>query len=515
MRTLQKYLGWIFGFTALLCLQITFLPVLTFQRQGTLLTRGHLLVAVVFTGLAAVFGMAWWTGFKRKRAAKGWGIAASVINVLVSVIPAMFVSRFPSGEFGILLAIGVAGLVAFSLPYETPNSAAGTRKSVPIAGDGTNDLFNQIAEPLIFAVCFGVYLWWIGWLRTKGVPGGRSTWWQTVLALLVVLIITTCHELGHTATGLALGMKLRAFVIGPFQWRIRDGRWDFQFKPKEILALNGGTGVVPSNAHFSRGSYLCMVAAGPSVNLIAGVLALWIAFAAKGSSPIQAGGACALFGAWSLALCAANLVPFRNNENYSDGAVIYQLLSHGPWGDFQRVIAVIGSSLVTPLRPRDYDIQAILRAGHRITQGAQGMFLRLYAYTYFLDQGRMVEAGEALRGAESIHQQSASDIPAELHTVFVFGSAYVRRDAVAAREWWTRMESKKSSRFNADFWIANSALQWIEGNLKQANEAWEKSNAFAQQLPKAGAYEFDRYCCSLLRKALDEASARTRSTLAQ
>ena len=513
MRTLQKYLGWSFAFTALLCLQIAFLPILTLHRQGTLLSRGHLLVAVLFTGLAAVFGMAWWTGFKGKRAAKRWGIAASVINVLVSVVPAMFVSRFPLGESGVLLAIGVAGLVAFSLPYAAPNSAAGTRKSVPIAGDGTNDLFNQIAEPLMFAICFGVYLCWSGWLRAKGVPGGRSTWSQSVMVLLVLLTITTCHELGHTATGLALGMKLRAFVLGPFQWRIRDGRWEFQFKPKEILSLNGGTGVVPSNAHFRRRSYLCMVAAGPSVNLLTGVLALWIAFAAQSSSPIQAGGACALFGAWSLALCAANLVPFRNNENYSDGAVIYQLLSHGPWGDFQRVIAVIGSSLVTPLRPRDYDIHAILRAGHRISQGAQGLLLRLYAYTYFLDQGRMVEAGEALRGAESIYRQCASDIPAELLPVFVFGSAYVLRDTVAAREWWTRMESKKAARCNVDFWIASSALQWIEGNLKQAHEAWEKSNALAQQLPKAGAYEFDRYCCSLLRKSLDEASARTRSTV--
>jgi len=58
-----------------------------------------------------------------------------------------------------------------------------------------------------------------------------------------------------------------------------------------------------------------------------------------------------------------------------------------------------------------------------------------------------------------------------------------------------------------DYWLAASALLWIEGNLKDANESWEKAHALAQQLPQAGAYEFDRYCCSLLRKALDEASA--------
>ena len=29
-------------------------------------------------------------------------------------------------------------------------------------------------------------------------------------------------------------------------------------------------------------------------------------------------------------------------------------------------------------------------------------------------------------------------------------------------------------------------------------------NTLAKQLPKAGAYEFDRYCSSLLRRALEE-----------
>jgi len=70
--------------------------------------------------------------------------------------------------------------------------------------------------------------------------------------------------------------------------------------------------------------------------------------------------------------------------------------------------------------------------------------------------------------------------------VFVFGSAYLRRDAAAACEWWKRMEAKMPTCFNVDYWRANSALHWIEGNLKEANEAWEKSNALAQQLPKVG-----------------------------
>jgi hypothetical protein len=59
------------------------------------------------------------------------------------------------------------------------------------------------------------------------------------------------------------------------------------------------------------------------------------------------------------------------------------------------------------------------------------------------------------------------------------------------------------------YWMAASTLHWIEENLKDANESWKKANELAQQLPKAGAYEFGRHCCSLLRQVLDEVPAAT------
>ncbi len=522
MYTLRKYLSWVFAFTSLVCLQIALSSILhtihpsilhPVHRHYALLL--FLLVPTLFTILAAVFGVAWWTVWKGKPSARGWGIAASLFYILVSLLPIISFSRSVWAgvgvvltNFGLVLAIGAAGLVAFSRRYEQPISTARTQENLRIPGDGTIDLVNKTAGVLIFVAGFAAYHWWLGWIRAKGFPVSHSFWDRSLMFVLIVFIIAALHELGHTATGLALGMKLRAFLVGPFQWRILGGKWSFQFNPVAILSGGGATGVVPATADFPRWRTLCMVAAGPLVTVVTGTCALWVAFSAKGDSAAQASVPLSLLGAWSLVLCAVNLVPLRIQGNYTDGAQIYQLLSDGPWGDFHQVAAVVGSSLVTPLRPRDLDIQAILRAAHSINQGTQGLILRLYSYVYFLDTGKISEAGEALREAESIYDRSASDIPAELHTEFVFGSAYVRRDAAAAREWWTRMEAKKPTRFNEDYWRANGALHWIEGDLKEANEAWEKANALAQQLPKAGAYEFDRYCCSLLRKALDEASAR-------
>src|SRR5260370_29005625 len=74
---------------------------------------------------------------------------------------------------------------------------------------------------------------------------------------------------------------------------------------------------------------------------------------------------------------------------------------------------------------------------------------------------------------------------------------------------WEHLEAKKPTRFNVDYWLAKSALHWSEGRLQDANQSWEKADALAQQLPRAGAYDFDRHCCSLLRHALDDVPVST------
>lgn len=512
MHTLRRYLSWVFAFTSLVCLQVSVSSILAiFHRQHSVALFRYLLVPITFTMMASIHGMAWWTVWKGKSSGRAWGLAASAINLLLSV-GVIYLSRSPRGLW-LVLALGITGLIAFWRRYEQP-AAATTQRQVRIPGDGTNDLLNRSIQLLMFAVSFAAYLWWNRWLRTNDIDLSPGTLQRTAMIVLVLLAITVLHELGHAATGLALGMKLRAFIIGPLHWQIRDGKWEFQFNPSAFLASGGATGVVPATLNLPRRNFLCMLTAGPLVNLLTGFLALWTASSTNTDSPLQAKGLLALFGAWSLILGAMNLLPFRTANNYSDGAKLYQLLSDGPWGDFHKAVATIGSSLVTPLRPRDYDIEALQRVARTIARGHQGLLLQLFAHNCFLDQGKTREAGEALRGAEAIYHESASDISAELHTVFVFGNALVFHDPVAARAWWARMESKKPKRFNVDYWRAYAALHWIEGDLNTAHEALARSEALAQKLPQAGAYEFDRYCCFLLRKALDERLAQATPVLA-
>jgi glutathione S-transferase len=248
-----------------------------------------------------------------------------------------------------------------------------------------------------------------------------------------------------------------------------------------------------------------MIAAGPATNLYTGLIALAFAWACSvsGGDNLDYVYPLGRFAAFSFVACIFNMIPMRSGNGYSDGAQIYQLLSGGAWADYHNVIALVGSSLVTPLQPRDYDIEAIQRASQTISKGQMGLLLRLYAYSHYVDSGQFSEADQALAHAEAVYKDSASGITADLHTVFVFGNAVVRRDAAATRLWWDRMIAKKPTRLNCDYWRAQAALLWIEGNLSKANESWATANAMAKLLPSAGAYEYDRTCCNLLRQAMD------------
>jgi len=250
-----------------------------------------------------------------------------------------------------------------------------------------------------------------------------------------------------------------------------------------------------------------MTAAGPAASLLTGLISFGFALRAKGSFYEQYWGLLALVSTFALVGFAVNVLPLRPESLYSDGARIYQLLRGGPWADLHRVFCIAASSAVTPLRPRDFDIQAIQQLANSFRQGRQALLLRLFASYYFLDCGLIPQAAAAVAEAEQICEESASDIPAELYTDLVFGAAFLRGDASAARRWWERMEAKKPTHFGSDYWLTQSALFWIEGRLDEARQAWNKGNVLARRLPAAGIYQFDLLRYSLVRQALDEAQA--------
>jgi len=512
MRSVRTFLSWVFALGAVIFLRSSVSALLNIVGWP----RAHFpsSLAGAAAGAAApllgfVYGMACWNFWRGKSSARGWGIAASMLNVALGGVFLYMDRRYLLESPGawvnadsVLLAIGLGGLLAF----RRDDVASAEESLQPIPGDGTNAILNRV----VWLAGAGAFLagmsWWWRWAHMHHLPAEETSFTAKLLVLLVAqLAMVAVHEFGHAAVGKALGMRIRGFIVGPLQWHVREGQWSFRFVLTGFLTPGGATTVVPGKSSQPVWRDVVMVAAGSCAGLVTAGIALAAVFSASRSRQEQIWLPLAVFATLSVVVSILNLIPFRTRSFYSDGARMWQMLSHGPWADLHRAFSAAAATTVTPLRPRDFDIEVIHRAAEAITVGQQALLLRLLASSYYLDCGRLAEAATALQEAEAVFQHSAPDIPAELCTAFVFGKAYVQRDGAGTRQWWDRMEAKKPMRHDADYWLARSALCWSEQRMEEAWESWERGNALVKELPPVGVYESDRDHFALLRRELEGA----------
>jgi len=507
---LRKLLGGIFAFEAV-C-PILVLPAMLVSLWKTPATDGSsfsggLFMLVFFASVAGIFGAASWTVSTGKRWARGWGIAASVLNVLVA-LPSLYFGRAPGSLLAVGIgmgAVGITGIVVFSIPSKFTTSTAGGAAYQSAPGDGTNAVLNRLVWLLGAILGVAGMRWWAHWSQVQMLPD-QSGWIQTLWVVPVLAVTIVVHELGHAIAARTVDMKISSFVLGPLAWRITDGRWKFKFSMSGPASVGGAIGVVSTRADEPRWYRVWILMAGPIANLILGLIAFSLAMTAKDSYYKGFWGVLADLATINLGVFVVNLIPLRVGGFYSDGANIYQMLSGGYWADHHRVHALTVSTRFTGLRPRDYDLAAVDRLLPNAPSPFYVLFCRLYTYECHLDRGEMARALEALEKAEIASRESEENLTIEICAEFVFSLAYVKRDAIAARNWWRRLETMPPTLSPSDYWLAHCALNWIEGDLETANQSWQKGNALAQLLPNAGTYDYDRQWFSFLREAIDQAT---------
>lgn len=492
----------------------SFHPESLFSTSLRFLLRVLTVLIFVTPPVAALLnGMAWWTLRTGAPSARRWAMAAS-ISFLVLGIPLLAadsaVLSYPvAGGFlglfiltGALFLLGTAGLLAFAR-QDAGYSLAADSNPPRIPGDGTHKALDAIAIVLQICGVIGLLNLYTRWGYEHDLPftRGLESWIQWAV---VILAVTILHESAHAVVGVAAGMELRAFVIGPFQFRVHENRWKFEFRPGQILALSGAAGLVPVNPDQSRWNEVAMIAAGPFSNLLTGGVAAAFAYSAEGSPWESWWEYFAMFATVSLVAGIVNLIPFRPESLYSDGARILQLFRSSPAADYHRVIKTVSCTLVSSRRPRDYDIHAIQRASAHFTTGQHALLLRLFATSYYCDNDRPAEASAELAEAEHIYRESASDAPADLYTSFLIKGMLLGRSPAWLREWWYSMEKKRPTNLNQDYWLAKAVFHWAENNLAAARRAWNTGQAYLAKLPDAGTYNYDRDCYTRIADLLDK-----------
>ena len=506
MRTVRLSFAGIFSVAALICLWFT----------ASFLGELSILYPAVLVAFTAVFTVAAAQIIIIGSATRRWALGASALLVLLSLFTVLYIH--PQHLTFALWAgalLGYAGLAVFGRRAADPARSKPSSESLP--GDGTSGLASKLAALAAAAGAVEGTAHWAAWAGRHGLPlqNSPAIYVQYLVAVLLVLFL---HEGGHALAGILMRMKVTTFVVGPFRWWMEDGQWLFEFRALDLVSFLGAAAVVPADMTNFRRRKLLQVAAGPIASLLTGGLAVLAILHAPGHAWAGAWRVLAYFATISLVVAFLNFIPFKLGSAYSDGAKLYQLRRDGLWADYHRLVAAIHATKVTAMRPRDYDVATAELAAGTIARGADELNMHLCAYAHYLDNGQLSEARAALLKAETLCSESSLEPADHWYSELVFAHAFLRRDPAAARRWWDRMLSRESltkkPRTHARL-ISRAALLFSEGRIAEAAEVWKKAEAWARQLPRAGASDAHRHSIQLLGRAVRERLSSTAYAIVQ
>ena len=404
MKALRKLIGSIFAIEAV-CFLFAFFTFLTnylryykadsetgasidAHAQGIL---GALLLFVFFVAAPATLGIAAWTIQRKSRKGWAWGLAASIINIALAFPVFLKIGSGPLQQiyygFGV---VGMCGVILFLLPYSPPAQVEEKSISTKISGDGTNAILNRLVW--VISVVLGVVAsqaWW-HWAGTQTLNVNYGI--VPILMVLPLLAISVIvHELGHAWAAWGLGMKICSVTLGPFDWRITEGKWKFTASAERLGVIGGAIGVVPTRFDEPVWHRIYVASAGPAASFLFGMVAFALAITAKGSSYEHFWDYLADLASYGAVFFVLNLIPLRVLGAYTDGARIYQIFSGNAWADYHHAFAMISSTLVTPLRPRDFDLTTIERAANGVAMPLNVVYLWLNAYSHSLDRLQLLQ----------------------------------------------------------------------------------------------------------------------------
>jgi hypothetical protein len=429
--------------------------------------------------IGALSGIAWWSLRKGKPSAQIWTLLACV-----ATLPSMSYFSY----------VGIAGLMVFWKKDVVAAMASGKNAVDPakhLPGDGTHRYIEQVVPYLTFGALYASSLLWERWGKSAGLPQQFSVGWVSSALLFLS------------------DMILRGFQIGPFHARIESARWRYRFHLAGVLG-GGAVAMVPRHLKNIRSRIFVMTIGGPVASLVTGATATILALTAPYAPWKGAWEFFALVGSLGLIDFVVNLIPQRPESNYSDGSQIFQIVNGGLWADRHMAMAMVGSSSVTKLAPRDWDGKLLQRAADHQRSGMEGIHLRLFMTMHLLDSGNPGLAVAAYREALLQDPKATDALDADLFAELVFIEATFGGNVERARELWQKMETKGGYKKEIDYGKGRAALLCLEGKLEEAEETLRVAQGFANALPDAGIYNFDRWCLAQVRSKIEEAKEQRR-----
>ena len=114
MNAVRKLMCWLFALSAVLCVwNACHLIVYISHRHDAFQSTRSWTIASVMPVSAAIYSVAWWTVWQGRKSAKLWGTVGSLMFIVLAAGGMLYSSRSLPAARVAMLAIGIAGFVAF------------------------------------------------------------------------------------------------------------------------------------------------------------------------------------------------------------------------------------------------------------------------------------------------------------------------------------------------------------------------------------------------------------------
>src|SRR5215217_777600 len=191
---------------------------------------------------------------------------------------------------------------------------------------------------LLVALCVVTFLLsWVVGVDELPTAGSALKWFLVVIVMHWLAVFL--HEAGHAGFGLAQGMTLKQFAVGPLL--IDWSKGPAQVRYNGLRGLNGGYGRFSGEnvgTNSSVRAHFWMTLGGPAASLLFGIILLEMGSLMSGDSGWLKYGLI-FSGLWAIAVAVINLVPLRNGLSRSDGSWLLALARDGD--DARELIAAI------------------------------------------------------------------------------------------------------------------------------------------------------------------------------
>lgn len=439
--------------------------------------------------VTALLGMAW--GTLSCLAGAWWRTRKPLAKPLIAVASLTHLALFPFGT--VAGAIGLCWCCSRRMRELEPLVETFEYKSN--RGDGTNAWVQKLIlglEVVVGILSVSAVDWWGKAHHLQGRPAMDG-----LLPLFLCLwFCVFCHEAGHAIAGWIVEMRLKAFAVGPVIILESEGRYKLKLSVASMMRVWGYVASSPLHLRKLRPRMAVELAGGPLASAIVGVAAWGVLLAVPGTGLERYWKIPALIASFSIVLAQVNLIPFATVAGFSDGARLTQLLRGGPFADLQEALKIAVWAGVTPLRPRELNVDAFARGLCAARGRPEAGLLRAVLIYCAVDRGDLAEARRHLADYLAAIPRADKALNAAIAAEKAFYMCYLNGDVARAREWLSDAEQlapkqKIPLRDRFEYWLALGSVCRGEAKMEQAEAAWQRALVLAERRPKSGIHDYE------------------------